>query len=77
MEDSTLKQKIASYKDWGDILYSAQLGCMAQLVLLCQMSHENTTAEAKYNPKKGGERDRSSIPIKRVKITHNAYIGWC
>ena len=25
------------------------------------MSHKNTTAEAKYNPKKGGDRDRSSI----------------
>ena len=46
--------------------YSAQLGCMVQLVLLCQMSHKNTTAEARYNPKKGGERDRSSVLIRKI-----------
>ena len=48
-----------------DMLYPAQLGCMAQLVLLCQMSHKNKTAEAKYNPKKGRERDRSSVLIEK------------
>ena len=41
---------------------------MAQLVLLCLMSHKNTTAKAIYNPKKGGERDRSSVLINYAKI---------